>query len=81
MKPGIRDPVAAHFPRFALVAEMRHSSWIHDEALGTLVDHGIGFCNIDQAEYTKATPPTAFLTSVSATSGSTGAIRRTGSRN
>src|SRR5205085_11560859 len=51
------------FAEFPLVAEMRHSSWIHDEALGTLVDHRIGFCNIDQSEYTKATPPTSFLTS------------------
>lgn len=51
------------FAEFPLVAEMRHSSWIHDEALGTLIDHGIGFCNIDQSEYTKATPPTSFLTS------------------
>jgi uncharacterized protein YecE (DUF72 family) len=51
------------FQEFPLVAEMRHSSWIHDEALGTLVDYRIGFCNIDQSEYTKATPPTSFLTS------------------
>ena len=51
------------FHEFPLVAEMRHSSWTFDEALGTLIDYRIGFCNIDQAAYTKATPPTSFLTS------------------
>lgn len=50
------------FHEFPLVAEMRHGSWIQEEALGTLIDYHVGFCNIDQAEYTKATPPTGFLT-------------------
>ncbi|HLH01067.1 MAG TPA: DUF72 domain-containing protein [Bryobacteraceae bacterium] len=51
------------FHEFPLVAEMRHGSWIHEEALGTLIDYNIGFANIDQAAYTKAMPPTAVLTS------------------
>ena len=51
------------FREFPLVAEMRHSSWSHDEAVGTLIDHRVGFCNIDQAAYTKAMPPTEFVTS------------------
>ena len=51
------------FHEFPLVAEMRHSTWTHEEALGTLIDYRIGFANIDQAPYTKATPPTSFLTS------------------
>ena len=51
------------FHEFPLVAEMRHSSWMHDEALGTLIDYHIGFANIDQAAYTKAMPPTSLLTS------------------
>jgi uncharacterized protein YecE (DUF72 family) len=51
------------FHEFPLVAEMRHSSWTNSEALGTLIDYRVGFCNIDQAAYTKATPPTAHLTS------------------
>lgn len=51
------------FHEFPLVAEMRHASWMYDEALGTLIDYRIGFCNIDQAAYTKAMPPTSFLTS------------------
>jgi uncharacterized protein YecE (DUF72 family) len=51
------------FHEFPLVAEMRHGSWMYEEALGTLIDYRIGFCNIDQAQYTKAMPPTSFLTS------------------
>ena len=51
------------FHEFPLVAEMRHSSWMHEEALGMLVDYRIGFANIDQAPYTKAMPPAEFLTS------------------
>ena len=51
------------FHEFPLVAEMRHSSWMYEEALGTLIDYRVGFCNIDQAEYIKAMPPTGFLTS------------------
>ena len=51
------------FHEFPLVAEMRHSSWMQEEALGTLIDYRIGFCNQDQAFYTKAMPATAFLTS------------------
>jgi uncharacterized protein YecE (DUF72 family) len=51
------------FHEFPLVAEMRHSSWLHEEALGTLIDYRIGFANIDQAPYTKGMPPTAALTS------------------
>ena len=51
------------FHEFPLVAEMRHASWTHEEALGTLVDYHIGFANIDQAVYTKAMPPGSFLTS------------------
>jgi uncharacterized protein YecE (DUF72 family) len=51
------------FHEFPLVAEMRHDSWMRDEALGTLIDYRVGFCNIDQPAYTRAMPPTAFLTS------------------
>jgi uncharacterized protein YecE (DUF72 family) len=51
------------FHEFPLAAEMRHVSWTLDEALGTFLDYKIAFCNIDQPEYTKAMPPTAFLTS------------------
>lgn len=51
------------FHEFPLVAEMRHSSWMAEEAIGTFLDYRVGFCNIDQAESMRAMPPTAFLTS------------------
>jgi len=50
------------FYEFPLVAEMRHVSWLCDEAVGTLIDYKIGFCNIDQPEHPRAMPPTALLT-------------------
>lgn len=51
------------FHEFPLAAEMRHSSWMHDEALGTLIDYRIAFVNIDQPPSLRAMPPTAYLTS------------------
>lgn len=51
------------FHEFPLVAEMRHSSWLAEDAIGTFLDYRIGFCNIDQPDYTSAMPPTAYLTS------------------
>lgn len=42
------------FHEFPLIAEMRHSSWLAEEAVGTFLDYHIGFCNIDQPEYTSA---------------------------
>ena len=51
------------FSEFPLVAEMRHASWLAEEAVGTFLDYRIGFCNIDQPEYTNAMPPTGQLTS------------------
>lgn len=51
------------FHEFPLAAEMRHSSWMLDEALGTFIDYRVGFCNIDQPEHMRAMPATAFLTS------------------
>jgi uncharacterized protein YecE (DUF72 family) len=51
------------FHGYPLAAEMRHSSWALDEAVGTFIDYHIAFCNIDQPVYTKAMPPTSYLTS------------------
>jgi uncharacterized protein YecE (DUF72 family) len=51
------------FHEFPLAAEMRHASWSLDEAVGTFIDCRLAFCNIDQPSYTKAMPPSAFLTS------------------
>lgn len=50
------------FARLPLVAEMRHSSWTAEEAVGTLVDYHIGFVNIDQPEHARGTRPSAILT-------------------
>lgn len=51
------------FHEFPLVAEMRHSSWMAEEAVGVFLDYRVGFCNIDQPAYVRAMPPTSFLTS------------------
>jgi uncharacterized protein YecE (DUF72 family) len=51
------------FHEFPLVAEMRHSSWMLDEALGTLMDYRVGFCNVDQSEGIRAMQPSAIVTS------------------
>ena len=50
------------FHEFPLVAEARHSSWLTEEAIGTLMDYKIGFCNIDQPEHPRAMPPSHVLT-------------------
>ncbi|MBI5087199.1 MAG: DUF72 domain-containing protein, partial [Acidobacteria bacterium] len=51
------------FHEFPLAAEMRHESWLRDEAVTTLVNYHIGFINVDQPEYFRAMPPAALLTS------------------
>jgi len=51
------------FHEFPLVVEMRHDSWMFDEALGVLMDYRLGFCNIDQPQYAHAMPPADVVTS------------------
>jgi uncharacterized protein YecE (DUF72 family) len=51
------------FHEFPIVVEMRHNSWMADEALGTLIDYRVGFSNLDQPAYARAMPATAFATS------------------
>lgn len=51
------------FARFPLVAEMRHSSWLRQEALGVLIDHHVGLANIDPQPPQVASPRRAWLTS------------------
>ncbi len=51
------------FAEFPLVAEMRHSSWLREEALGLLIDYHVGFCNLDQPPRQSCLPATACLTS------------------
>lgn len=48
---------------YPLVAEMRHSSWMRDEALGVFLDYHVGFVNVDQPQHVNAMPATSFLTS------------------
>ncbi|MBL8221533.1 MAG: DUF72 domain-containing protein [Bryobacterales bacterium] len=47
---------------YPLVAEMRHASWMREEALGVFVDYHVGFVNVDQPCHVNAMPPTSFLT-------------------
>ncbi len=51
------------FHEFPLVAEMRHASWLWEEALGTLIDYRVGFVNVDLPPHARSMPPTAYLTS------------------
>jgi uncharacterized protein YecE (DUF72 family) len=51
------------FHEFPLAAEMRHESWLRDEAVTTLVDYRIGFVNVDQPQFFRAMPPASLLTS------------------
>jgi uncharacterized protein YecE (DUF72 family) len=50
------------FQGFPLVAELPHDSWLAQEALGTLIDYHIGFCNLDLPPADHAMPPSAYLT-------------------
>lgn len=50
------------FSQFPLVAELRHGSWTVEEAIGTLVDYKIGFCNLEQPRALRATSPASWLT-------------------
>ena len=50
------------FSQFPLVAELRHGSWTVEEAIGTLVDYKIGFCNLEQPHSLRATSPASWLT-------------------
>ncbi|MBI4891683.1 MAG: DUF72 domain-containing protein [Acidobacteria bacterium] len=51
------------FHEFPLAAEMRHDSWLLEEAVTTLVDYRIAIVNVDQPAYFRAMPSGAHLTS------------------
>ncbi len=51
------------FHEFPMAVEMRHKSWLADEALGTFIDYRLGFVNIDQPAYASAMPPASIVTS------------------
>ncbi len=55
--------IRREFHEFPLAAELRHESWLRDEAVTTLVNYHVGFVNVDQPQCFRATPPTALLTS------------------
>ena len=50
------------FHQFPMAVEMRHSSWMADEALGTLIDYRLGFVNLDQPPRASAMQPSALAT-------------------
>jgi len=54
--------VAGAFREFPLVVEVRHATWIGDEALAALRQMGVSFCNIDQPVTRQAVPPGTFVT-------------------
>ena len=57
------ERLAALFPGLPLVAELRHKSWGHEEALQFLHRLGVGFCNIDQPALPTTLRPTGHVTS------------------
>ncbi len=50
-------------PGLTLVAEVRHRSWNHDDALRFLAGLGVGFCNVDQPRLAGTLGPTGHVTS------------------
>lgn len=63
------DDVRCEFVKFPLVVEVRHESWLEPDFLGWLGEHGIGFVNIDQPQFSNSVAPSA------RSSGRTGYIR------
>jgi uncharacterized protein YecE (DUF72 family) len=55
--------VVRTFRQYALVVEVRHSSWLAPEFLRGLEEEGVGFVNIDQPLYHDSIGPTAHATS------------------
>ena len=65
-EPGARrhlEFIARALPGLPLVAEFRHRSWDHEEALRFLHGLGVGFCNVDQPALKGALRPTGHVTS------------------
>ena len=50
--------LAHTFTELPLVVEVRHTSWLGDEAQQSLNGLGVGFCNIDQPPHRDGIPPT-----------------------
>lgn len=56
--------LTARFRDYALVLEVRHTSWNDEQAIETLSELGVGLCNIDQPLLGRALKPAAHVTSV-----------------
>ena len=55
--------VVRTFHQYPLVVEVRHSSWLVPEFLGSLAEEGVGFVNIDQPMYHNSIGPSTHVTS------------------
>ena len=62
-EPRVPHPAAAGVSRVSAGRRDAAQQLDGGGSIGTFLDYRVGFCNIDQPEYTRAMPPTAFLTS------------------
>ncbi len=56
------EKVVSEFREYRLVVEVRHVSWLSDEALAALRELGVSFCNIDQPYTRSSIKPTSHAT-------------------
>lgn len=57
------NSLIGRFGEYPLVVEVRHSSWNAPEVYRSLEERGIGFCNIDQPQFSRSIKPSAVTTS------------------
>jgi len=57
------DSLITRFDSYPLVVEVRHSSWNAAEVYESFEARGIGFCNIDQPQFSRSIKPSALTTS------------------
>lgn len=57
------EAIKGDFGQLPLVVEMRHVSWMAEEALKVIRDNGFGFANIDQPASRSGLPPMSLVTS------------------
>ena len=50
------------FREYPLVVEVRHASWLEEQILDLLGEHGVGICNIDQPLFRRSVKPAAHVT-------------------
>jgi uncharacterized protein YecE (DUF72 family) len=56
------DDVRGAFGDFPLVVEVRHASWNEPSFYEWLAEHGVGFVNIDQPQFSRSIAPSARVT-------------------